>query len=277
MAVRYRVAGFRRVSEVHRSQGSVPCARFSDRHVIQQAPSVIEAELCRQVRARPNLDYRRMPHINVDFRFIEIEYELWALDHLRATLEDQISYLRDQDTLKTFAELREHGWEHDEAERQIAAQELDERQDYVLPRFLRGPFVVSLWACYESAVRELADYFRRVRQAKLELRDIRADNELLQFKKYYRDVLSVSLDDVPDRLAFMDDLRLVRNAIAHANGQRRAMTAGKWNMTAEALARRGVTVDDYRGVIVLTDAFLREAYDTTNVSLRALVARARSA
>ena len=69
-----------------------------------------------------------MPKFYPDFRFIEIEYELWALEHLLGVLEQQIAYLRDQDPVRTFAELRERGWEHDEGERQLAAQELTERK-----------------------------------------------------------------------------------------------------------------------------------------------------
>src|SRR5688572_8272221 len=125
-----------------------------------------------------------MALINLDWRFIEIEYELWALGHLLGVLEQQVEFLRAQDELKTFAELKERGWDHDGAERQLASQELRDRQDYVIPRFLRGPFVVSLWACYESAVREVAEYYQRKRKVELGVRDVRADNELKLLVKY---------------------------------------------------------------------------------------------
>ncbi len=98
-----------------------------------------------------------MPKIHIDFRLTEIEYELWALGQFLEFLEPQIVYLRDQDASRTFAQLRESGWDHDEGEIQLAAQELSERQDYVVPRFMRGPFLVSLWACYEAAVGEVAE------------------------------------------------------------------------------------------------------------------------
>ncbi len=215
--------------------------------------------------------------INFDPRFIEIEYELWALGHLRDVLEAQIVFLRDQDKLKTFAELKERGWDHDEVEWQLASQEFAERQEYVIPRFLRGPFVVSLWACYESAVKEIADYLQGRVGAPLTLRDIRADTELQQFMKYFGAVMKIPLDEIGDRLSFIDDLRLVRNALAHANGRQRAMPEQKWALVSTALKRRGSPPDDYRGLIVLSADFVREAYDAVNASLRELVARARSA
>jgi hypothetical protein len=217
-----------------------------------------------------------MAIINVDWRFIEIEYELWALGHLLGVLEQQVEFLRAQDELKTFAELKERGWDHDEAERQLASQELRDRQDYVIPRFLRGPFVVSLWACYESAVREVAEYYQRIRKVELGVRDVRADNELKLFVKYFQAVLGEPLDTMPSRLAIIEDLRVVRNAIAHANGQRRAMSDDKWTAVTQALSRRGVQPDEDRGLIVLNAQFLQQAFDTVNDSLRELVSRARS-
>lgn len=217
-----------------------------------------------------------MPVIQFDPRFIEIEYELWALSHLRSVLEEQITFLRDQDKRKTLAELKQGGWEHDEAEWQLASQELDERNEYVIPRFLRSPFIVSLWACYESGVKELAGYFQKKTASPLAMRDIRADNELRQFSKYFDCVLKLALDDSIDRLSFIDDVRLVRNAIAHANGQRRAMTEDQWTRVSAALTRRSSPPDDYRDVIILSPAFIQEAYDAVNGSLRDLVARARA-
>ena len=218
-----------------------------------------------------------MAIIHADFRFIEIEYELWALGHLRTVVEDQVVFLRHQDTQRTFAELRDQGWDHDEGERQLASQELDERQNFVIPRFFRGPFVVSLWASYESAVKEVAEYYQTKRGASLGWRDIRASNVLMQLDKYFHSVLGVPVDDHAERFALLEDLRAIRNAIAHANGKRRAMSDDQWRTVARVLKRRGVPPDEYRGVIILSESFVRDAYEAVNASLRALVGRARAA
>ena len=215
--------------------------------------------------------------IQFDPRFIEIEYELWALGHLRTVIEEQIAFLRAQDTLKTYAELKEQGWYHDEGERQLASQELDERQDYVIPRFFRGPFVVSLWASYESAVVEVAGYLGRHSGAALALHDIRARSELKQFRKYFDAVLKRPLDESKERLEWIEDIRVIRHALAHANGQQRAIPDDKWRLVSEVLTRRGRPPDEYRGVVILSETFVREAYEAVNSSLRDLVVRARSA
>lgn len=218
-----------------------------------------------------------MPKLAFDLRLIEIEYELWALGHLRAILEQQIVTLREQDEEKTFAELRKSGWDHHEGDWQLASTEFSERQDYVIPRFMRGPFTVSLWACYESGVREVADFLSRRLSAPLRLADLRGESELAQFKKYFAKILGHPLDTSPDRLAFIEDLRRIRNALAHANGQRRAMTEEQWNRVADALRRRACPPDDYRGFIVLSERFAADAFEVVNSSLRELVARARAA
>jgi hypothetical protein len=214
--------------------------------------------------------------MRIDLRFVDLEYELWALDHLRDVIEQQVQFLKDQDHLRTFAELKEHGWDHDEAEWQLATQELDERQEIVIPRFFRGPFVVSLWACYESGIREVADYLQRTKKVVLNMRDIRAENELAQAQKYFSHVLAFSLDDSSDRLAFLADLKLVRNALAHANGQKRAMSPEQWTRVSKALARHGAPVDDYRGFIIITCEFAKKAFEAVHASLHQLVTRARA-
>lgn len=216
-----------------------------------------------------------MVKIYPDFRLIEIEYELWALGQFLSFMEPQIAYLSDQDRVQTFAQLKESGWDHDEAELQLAAQELSERQDYVVPRFMRGPFVVALWACYEAGVGEVAEFVQHKQGALLGLKELRGDHVLTRSRRYFEAVLAFTLDADDARYARLADLLTIRNSLAHANGQRRAMSTEAWDKLTQALKRQGTPPDDYRGIVILSGEFVRRAFEDVNASLRDLVNRAR--
>src|SRR4051794_32777742 len=91
-----------------------------------------------------------------DLRYAEIEYELWALNYMLEVIELAIERFSQDGETKVLEKLRRDGWEADDAERQFAWQEILEIQEHVLPRFMRGPFIVSLWACFEASVRAVA-------------------------------------------------------------------------------------------------------------------------
>lgn len=216
-----------------------------------------------------------MVKIHLDLRLIEIEYELWALGEFLNYMEPQIAHLADQDRVQTFAKLREAGWEHDETEVQLAIQELSERHDYVIPRFMRGPFIVALWACYEAAVSEIAVYRKRQQGATLDLRELRGDNFLTRARRYFDAVLDSALELDEARYHRLADLLAVRNALAHANGQRRGMSFEAWDRLTEILRRHDTPPDEYRGIVVLSAEYVRHAFEDINASARDLVNRAR--
>lgn len=217
-----------------------------------------------------------MAKLNFDLRFIEIEYELWALGQFLKFMEPQIATLQVQDEATTFRQLRESGWDDDEMELQLASQELRERQEFVVPRFMRGPFLVALWACYEAAVTEIASFIQRTKQAGLELSELRGDSLLTRARRYFDAVLLEPLDLDDSRYARLVDLMVIRHSLAHANGQRRAMTPRRWATLSDALTRNGTPADDYRGLVLLSPDYLKAAYSDVNTSLRDLVKRARA-
>lgn len=217
-----------------------------------------------------------MPFIRIDFRYIEIEYELWALGEFLKMVEPQIQFLCEQDPVLTFKELRDKGWDDDEAEVDMALQDIAERRRYVIPRFVRGPFVVALWACFESGILQLAEGGREAIGAKIEMKDQKGGNTLQRTKRYVESVLGIPFDQDRSRYARISDLLRIRNSLAHANGQEHGMEPPKWRLLSEALRRQGTPPDEYRGLVVLSDAYLREAYDDVCGCLRDLVLRIKT-
>lgn len=214
--------------------------------------------------------------IEIDFRYVQIEYELWALGHMLGVIEPAISHLSQQDKADTIAELKRNGWDHDEAEVDLAFQGVTEKRDHVLPRFMRGPFLVSLWACFESSVQAVARTKGREVGAPIAFSELRGSTFLKQARRYFEALLSMALDDDEGRYQRLGDLYAVRNALAHANGLREGMSDEKWRELTGTLARYGVKLDNSRGVVVLTQAYVQGAYDDVSTSLRSLVTRARA-
>jgi catechol 2,3-dioxygenase-like lactoylglutathione lyase family enzyme len=213
--------------------------------------------------------------MRIDFRYSEFHYELWALGHMLEIIEPAIARLSEQDEAQTLAELEQRGWTDDPAEIDLGYQDIRDKRDYVLPRFMRGPFLVALWACFESGVQAVARGLHKELSASIELRELRGDSFLARSKRYYQAILGLELDDDQARYSRLVDLYRVRNALAHANGLREGMSEDDWSRLEGTLKRHDVALDMRRGMLVLPRAYLESAYSDVDASLRSVVERAR--
>jgi hypothetical protein len=213
--------------------------------------------------------------LTLDFRFVEIEYELWALGEYLNALEQQLPAIAEAKRTQTYTRLQAEklGW--DDPETEFAFQELYEIAENVLPRFLRGPFLATLWALYESAVTEIASYLRQQQKKALGLRDIRG-GFLDRAQKYFDHILAFPLctdDRTWERLKM---LMMLRNALAHANGRLEAVNE-KSQKKIEEYTKMGVGVAVKNGNLLFTEAFVRETYVLVRESLISLIERVHSA
>jgi hypothetical protein len=101
-----------------------------------------------------------MKHIIVDFRFVEVDHELWALREYFSASERQLPVLAEQER-KRENEKWHIGDNIDEDEWALVQQDLHERIENILPRYFRAPILVALWAIYESATNEVAGYLQK--------------------------------------------------------------------------------------------------------------------
>lgn len=218
-----------------------------------------------------------MTKISLDFRYVQFDYELWALGHMLGVIEPTIERLANEDESKTFEELQRDGWANDEAELDLAYQDIREKRDFVLPRFMRGPFIVALWACFESGVQSVAKGLHTEMSAPIRLDELKGDSFLSRAHRYFDAILQLPLEVDAARYARLTNLYLVRNAIAHANGLQEAMSPGRWQRLIQALSEKGAEAESVeRGAVVLTPEYVRASYDDVSESLKSLLARARS-
>ena len=212
--------------------------------------------------------------LTLDFRFVEIDYELWALGEYLDALEQQLPTIAEEKRTQTYAHLQAEELDWDDPETELAFQELYEITESVLPRFLRGPFLVTLWALYESAVTEIASYLRQQQNKALKLQDIRG-GFLDRARKYFDHILAFPLctdDRTWERLRM---LMILRNALAHANGRTEAVSEQS-RKKIRNWTRMGVGVAVENGNLSFTEAFVRETYALVHESLTSLIERVRS-
>lgn len=218
-----------------------------------------------------------MDAITIDFRYAEIEYELWALGHMLGVIEPAIERLSRDSEETILVELRRTGGEDDDAEWDLAWQDIREIQEHVLPRFMRGPFVVSVWASFEGAVRSVAKTMQSEAHSSIAFAGIRRPIFPVRARSYFATQFDFALDEDEDRFERLTDLYKVRNGLAHTNGLKEGMSDRDWDSLEAALARSGIEPGGFSLAVVLPRDYVERAYRDVTDCVRSLIKRARAA
>lgn len=210
--------------------------------------------------------------INIDFRLLDVALELGALEDYLETIERQIDHIRKSEKLLLDAAIRKQNLNSDDPEWHEVHQSYDHRIEFLLPRFFRGPFLVSLYAVYETAVTEIARLIQKSQGQAIALGDIRGADFLDQAKKYYKHILHFELCD--DNAAWQQIIMLsqIRNAIAHTNG-RIEMLRKKARDRIRNWEKKKIGIESQWGYIIVDAAFVRKTFSSVQVSLLRLVDR----
>lgn len=202
--------------------------------------------------------YMRLREVSVDIDTLEEH-----LDLIEANLEGSIKLAE----LQLKSEIQ-GVTPHDEDKWDIPHQLHDYKVEITLPRILRNPFLVSLFAVYESTVTEIADFIREEKGLKLRLGDIRRSGFLDQAQLYYKHILQFELSTDNERWKRLKILSVLRNAIAHTNGRWDAI---KEKDRCRLMRQEGVKED--LGFVVVSECFLRETVRVVKDDLQDLLAR----
>jgi len=211
--------------------------------------------------------------IKVDWRFIEVYYEINSLGTFLDIMEEQLKHLTDQEKVKAFANV---DWQ-DETDVAIAYQAMYERIDNILPRYFRNPLIIPLWAMFESVAIDIAEYIRTKNNIDKEFKEINkcSDNILKALQTYYTQYLKVPLFKPTSMNTHINIVRVIRNAIAHWGGRLEIMptdvrkTINKW-------IELDIGINVYLDNLVLSEHFLQEAYLIVKKSLSELIERVRN-
>jgi len=213
--------------------------------------------------------------VKIDLRFIFYEMELSSLKEFFEVIEKQLVNLREEKKSEFKALLKGRTPEMDEGDIDIAQDEFIRFIEHTLPRFSRNPFMVSLWAVYESSIIAVAEYIRNEKGKGLGIKDIKGDDFFKRAKKYFDHVLEYPLYTDDNELERLRMLMILRHCIAHANGRINDIKDEKAvNKIKEwEKANTGVLIED--GCIMLTEDFLRTSYILVNKSLQTLFNKVR--
>jgi hypothetical protein len=95
-------------------------------------------------------------------------------------------------------------------------------------------------------------------------------------RRYFQTSLGVALDPDRQRYQRIVDLYAVRNLLRHANGRLTGLSSARTDGINAVVKRRGLRVEQSRGLLMVNAEYASSALDDVSGSLRDLVARARA-
>jgi len=206
-----------------------------------------------------------------DFRLLEVESELYALeDHLKL-IEGQIEELQRKERLRLDTYIRTEKLSPDEPEWHMAIQEYEEYIELLLPRFFRGSYLVALYAVYESAVTEVAQLMKQSLLQDISIKDRKGDF-LKRAKIYYKDMLKFDLYTEDKEWQVIGMLAELRNSFAHVNG-RMEMLNEKSKIKIKNWEKEKKGIITYSGYIVCDAKIVAEIFQNVRNSLKNLLDR----
>lgn len=198
------------------------------------------------IRAFDESDY---PGLKVAGTFVELEEYLKRLSEV-------VQYARDQALVRFRAEIQRKAPSLSTGDLEEKLDEIKWITEDLVPRFFLGAFVVALWAAFESEITRLANYVRTREHTRLVIADLRDANTRRRLQLYIEIVMHQPLEVDPALCSRIDELLLVRNCLAHANGdlsfQREERRKQVDNLVS---ANIGVAIRD--NSVVVNEAFLK--------------------
>lgn len=209
----------------------------------------------------------------MDFRFVELDHEVTSLATYREILEEQLTIRKDQERLRLRARLMSPESEMDDAERQFANEEVNILVEEILPRFFRGPYLIALWALFESGIIEVADFIAMTKPLSLKLRDIRGRGPKDQWNKYFTHIASYPLGFTDCTWERLEELRQVRNVLAHANGRLDLVKDDKSRRKLEKWCRENRGLSEHSNLLIVSADYTRAAQILVTDTLSSLISR----
>ena len=221
-----------------------------------------------QLKAKEN---NKMDTETLDFRLIEVESELFALDYHLNLIEEQIRNKEAWERMLSQKKIKKLGLTYDDPEYHWEQQELDYLTEITLPRLFRGPFLISLYAVYESSVIEIAALIQKKKGIQKSIKDVKG-NFLERAKKYYNDVIQFQLFSGNEAWQKINMIFEIRNAIAHTNGRIEMLNEKTRNKIIKwEKQKKGIYSTS--GYLVVEEIFLRDTLSLISESLNDLAQR----
>lgn len=207
---------------------------------------------------------------DLDDPLLESSLEIYAVQDYYDSMENQIERVQQKLKLKLDTKLKTQNLTIDDLEWHQAYDEYSRWADFLLPRFFRGPFLVSLYALYESVVMEVAtaiqvrnpnnETFKNFKK-KCRKNEQKELSLLDAYRKYYSSVMKIDL--CPDDTVFnkLIILMKLRHAVAHANGRIASLRPDSFRGEIKRIAKENPGVIDDSKYITFGKEFVAEMAD----------------
>jgi len=206
-----------------------------------------------------------------DFRLLEVSSELFALEDLLQLIENQMKNLQKSERIRVDEYIRNAGLSIDESEMQEAMNEYYYRIDFLLPRFFRSSFLISLYGVYESSVTEISHLIKKKQSQDISIDDLRG-GFLERANKYYKHILKFKLYVEKEEWDSVNMLSDLRNAFAHENGRMEMLKENKRDVFKD-LIKKDLGISTYQGYIICDDQIVAKIFNVVRKSLEDIVKR----
>lgn len=208
-----------------------------------------------------------LEQFNLNFVGVRIEYDLYALSTFLEFSEKQIKFIQDQETVRHDALLKSKKFNLTEEDYAISIFEFRDLIVRIIPRYFRNPFLVSLWALYESALVEIAAYIKNIQRGKIseEIKNRKEKGFLNKAREYFQEELHISLSN-NNSWKHIRMLNVLRNSIAHGNGRIEAINKNNIKKIM-GWEKENIGIFILDGNIMFSGEFLNNIFEKVNESL----------
>lgn len=221
---------------------------------------------------RENILNNPISSINsIDFRLLDVELELSDLNYYVDFLEKQIRERQADYRSELQKIIKEERLTPDDSDWQIV-DVYEHMADFWIPWVFRAPFIISLYAVYESSVTKIANLIQKQRGIKIPINEERKTFNLDRAKECFDDILNFSLYSDKTAWERIRTLSTLRHAFAHANGRIEMLTDNIKDKIS-IFERQKIGISSENGFIVLEEGFLRDTLSMVSHSLNDLVER----
>ena len=186
-----------------------------------------------------------------------------ALQTALTHLEEELERSADQLGLRLNARHNKFRGELHPEDEEDEQYDLDRTVNVLLPRVVRGGFILTLWSTFEVAALDLAEYAYRETGRALDEDPFKNGSFLEKLDTVFTKGLGVSAFPELASRQRLDELRLFRNALIHHGGKVAKLPTTLQRATADEFAAIGLHLyEDIRHQYVVPRAdFTRRALD----------------
>lgn len=188
--------------------------------------------------------------------FFEQGFGLKLLDYYFDSFEEQLRIFHDQAVSRATVSLQGRGIFPSSDQFQIELSATEHYTQDLFPQLFRSQLLVAIWSWIETSIDSTAKAMKEKGGKKLALKDIKSNTPRKQWELYFEHVIGSPLNFSDSLWHKIDDMREVRNVVAHTGVARRQISDGSYKKLVEIVGRvEGITVSSVE--IELDALFIR--------------------